>query len=149
MSLSHCGPQGLLSSDGLQGATGDDASLSLSSHYPSSCPLSPSSHPRAFLPSNNGRHRALTLTVAQWRLRLLPGLCLSRAFTELQNLLIYPPKALPNLSLPAPTTPHLEEGSGPSQGLPEMPTPLGQHCGIRLFPNKHISQRMQWDLSQA
>lgn len=57
MSLSHCGPQGLLSSDGLQGATGGDAYLSLSSRYPSSCPLFPSSHPRAFPLSNNGRHR--------------------------------------------------------------------------------------------
>lgn len=85
----------------------------------------------------------------QWPLRLLPEPCPSHASSEFQNFLVYPSKALPNWSLPLPTTPHLEEGSGPSQGLPEMPTPLGQHPGISLFPDKHVSQQTQWDLSQA
>lgn len=112
------------------------------------CSLLPTPGP-SHSPTMEGTGRPLTLAVAQWSLGLLPGLCLSRASSEFQKLLIYSPKALPTWSLPAPTTPDLEEGSGPSQGLPEMPTPLGQHCGIRLFPNKSISQRMQWDLSQA
>lgn len=80
---------------------------------------------------------------------IMPGPCLSCAPSDFQDLLIYPLKALPNCSLPLPSTPYLEEGSRPSQGLPEMPTPLGQDLASGCFPDKHVSERTQWDLNQA
>lgn len=112
--------------------------MSLASRYLPSCPLSPSSHPRTLPPCSMGSCRLLTLTLAQWPLRLQPGQCLSHVPFDFQNLLIYLPEALPNWSLPLPTTPHLEEGSAPSKGLP---TPVGQQPGIRLLAiaDKHMS----------
>lgn len=54
------------------------------------CPLHPATVPSQS--PSTGSHRPLTLTLAQWPLWLLPGLCLSCAPPDFQNFLIYPPK---------------------------------------------------------
>lgn len=126
---------------------GGDASLSLASCHPLSCPLSPSPRSRTFL-----LPRALETTghsPSPWLSSLARGCTFPVPLLTSRTSLFTPSRHYQSCSLPLPSTLHLEKGSRPRQGLPQMPTPWGHNLASGCLPDKHLSQQTRWVLNQA